>query len=436
MSVTGQNLAALRYENAICDQFPIPNRKYKVDSSITDRMNRDYLTVNAANSSNETYLEFVISPSNREFINLENILLELKFKIVTSSGEKIKETDNITLIDGVGHSIISRCNVYLNGVPVENSTEKGLIEYVNTLLTSNVDEIKHLGALNFYKPLDLMIPDSVQDSFFDENDEGDFQDRCKDVVQTVAPLRLDIANSNCFLMDNVEIRIRLDLQPANYIILTDAAQQFKYEVLLSKLHVEKVIPSTEAVIGLNTSLITTNSKIEYIFERPVMKNYILSAGQNSFIQDNIFSGYVPSRMIIFFGSQNAMKGIYKRNPLYFYHRYANSIRIDINGQLHSVSEGTFPSSFGQFLTKTINSLGRSDNLLTFDNFAKGRTIFAYDLASSNCEDCLPLDSVGNLRVNIQFSQNLSENIHVYILGYFPASVRINANRAVESSFLL
>ena len=65
MPTTGERVAALNYVNSITDEFPNPNRSYKIDSSIDNRSCRDYLPVNSLTSFRleESYLEFIILPS-------------------------------------------------------------------------------------------------------------------------------------------------------------------------------------------------------------------------------------------------------------------------------------------------------------------------------------------------------------------------------------
>ena len=442
MPVTGERIAALNYINSVTDEFPNPNRSYKIDSSIENRSCRDYLPVNSLTSSRleESYLEFIISPSEKEFINLDSILLELKIKITLKEGGELKEGEEeseLTVIDGLGHTIISRCNVYLNGTPVETSTSKGIYEYCKTIISLGDEEYKHLGMLNLYKPQDANIVDGVEEGYFaaPHAEESNIIDRCKNVIQTLAPLRLDIANGDFYLLDNVEMRIRIDLQPASYIILSHQPEKFSYSLQLAKLHVERVTPSTNALLSLNSSMLKDHSQIEYIFDRPVVKNFVINSGMNQFVQENIFNGFIPSKLIIFFVSQDGNTGNYKRNPLHFHHRYVNSIRLDVNGQLHAVSEGSFPNNYALFLHNTIKTCG-SVNKITYTNFPSGRSIFAFDLSESSCDDTLRVDKAGNLRLRIEFGQTLSENVHAYIIGTFSASVKIDSNRIVQTNFIM
>ena len=441
MAYSIEEAATSRYVNSVNESFPNPDRYYKIDGSIKNRIIRDYLPVNSnLDSSNiqDGYVEFILNASDTEFVNLDNLFLELKLKFKNEDGDDIDDETNFSVIDCLGISIISRCSVFLNSVPCESNSFKGLYEYVKIITSTGYEESKNLGKLNFMKSLYTDIVDTVTENTYSDESvkthEKQIMKRAKESVHTFAPLKLDISSADFYLLDHVEIRIRLDLQPASYIALSNG--RLSYDVVCAKLHVEKINPNTSALISLNNRLINYGSNIDYIFDRPIIKTSILAIGQSSLVLDDIVNGFIPSKMYVFFVAQSALKGTFNRNPLYLSDVKANSIRVDVNGNVFSHCKGSFPDSAAQFLVNTLRNNGSKDSLITYENFSKGRCVHVYDFNPSLSSDCLTLDRRGSVRLAIDLDEGLSENYVLFCISILNASLSINASRKVETSFLM
>ena len=80
-----------------------------------------------------------------------------------------------------------------------------------------------------------------------------------------------------------------------------------------------------------------------------------------------------------------------------------------------------------------------DNLskyIPLKNFQKGRTIFSWNLSSSDSTETLPIEHTGNLRLSIQSKNTNTENLIVYVLGLTTALVEIDSGRRVKTSYLM
>jgi hypothetical protein len=112
------------------------------------------------------------------------------------------------------------------------------------------------------------------------------------------------------------------------------------------------------------------------------------------------------------------------------------MRVDINGNVFSLTSGRFPNNFAHFFTNTLMNLDSHNHLLTYENFRKGRSIFVHDLKASHSGDCLSIDRRGNLRISIQTSQPLTENITMFIIGITSGVITINSERNIQTNFLM
>ena len=94
------------------------------------------------------------------------------------------------------------------------------------------------------------------------------------------PLEFNISSTDFYLLNGVDIRLKFDLAPTKLIIYSCDGVDYSYIVHSVKLLTHKIIPDPSALLSLNKSLLN-NQTIEYIHERPIIKNVVFPAGQSS-----------------------------------------------------------------------------------------------------------------------------------------------------------
>lgn len=436
---TGQSVPTLNYVNSLGENFPSPARTYKIDAGVSQRLSRDYLPINAnlnTTSINDSYLEFIIHPSDREFINTENLFLEIKLKVKRANGEDLGDDSRVSVIDGLAHTLISRCTVYLNSTICESNNFKGLWEYIKTITTSGVNEERTILQSNYYRKINSTCKDTVNEEFFgDSREEKEISLAVRNGVHLMVPINLNISSGDFYLLDNVELRIRLDLNSSAYVLLSHQdTEMYSYEIQLAKLHVEKILPHSSALVSLNKTLLTKNINVEYVVDVPIIKTHVFPTGYTSLTLDDAFNGYIPNKVYIFLISQTALSGNYTRNPTFLQNCNISSLRLDVNGNVHSHLTGSFPNNITQYFIKTLMGLSGDKTLLTHGNFKSGRTLFAFDLSNSSSVDCINIQRKGNLRISLQTSSSVSENMTLFLVGMTNGTIFINSERAVRTSF--
>ena len=440
--MSGITLPTANYSNSISEEFPITNRKFKVESSISSRYFRDHLPINA-NISNggvsENYIEFVLNSNDQEFFDLKSFALELKISIRQNDGSELAAGSKLSLIDGAGHRILSKCSLFLNGTPCESNSYFGLYNAVKSYLQMSKDDLKTLGRNMYYKDISTKIHDVfTADSFVNQSqDETDIQTECKDGIHMMVPLGMEMSSAGIFLMNGVDIRLRFDLCPPNLLINAADETGYKYVIETAKLWTQKIVPNPDALFSLNRSLINTNSNIEYVFERPIIKNYVMPTGQNNLSFDNIFNGIIPHKLYLFFLRQSAVNGSYTRNGAYFSNCNVSSLQLQLNGNNVTSLNATFPKHVASMFHHTlINNGNIGQNLLSQKTFKDGRTIFVWDLRPSESSDTIPLERSGNLRLNIQTATANTENYIVYVVGVTNGLITVDSNKRVKTSYLM
>ena len=270
LSLSGITIPTANYSNSISEEFPNSNRIYKVESGISNRYYRDTLPVNA-NLTNGTiadnYIEFVLNSNQQEFYDLSSFALELKIKLKNPNGSDLGPESKVSLIDGAGHRILSRCTLFLNGTACESSAYFGLYNTIKTYLNMGKDDLQSVGRNMYYKSMSTKIEDKIDASSFANlsSDEVLMQDECKGMVHMMVPLCMDLSSSDFYLMNGVDIRLRFDLSSPRLLINSNDGKDYKYSIETVKLWTQKIVPNTEALFSLNKNLVSSNGTIEYIF---------------------------------------------------------------------------------------------------------------------------------------------------------------------------
>ena len=102
-------------------------------------------------------------------------------------------------------------------------------------------------------------------------------------------------------------------------------------------------------------------------------------------------------------------------------------------QLLNVS---FPSEESNLFHHTLTNSKTDCNLLSLQLFRKGRTIYSWDLRSSEVDDVLQVERSGNARITVQTIKPLPKNMIVYVIGLINGLIEINGLRRVKASYLL
>ena len=436
----GFTLPTVKYTNSISEEFPNGNRTYKVETAIAGRYMRDHLPINSNltnGSINDNYIEFVLNSNQQELVDCNSFVLEMKIKLVKPDGSEIDDNDKVNVIDGLGHRILSRCTIFLNGVPCESNSYFGLYNNINTYISMGKDSLPSLGRNMYYKDIHAKINSTIDATTFTNqtNDEKEIERECKSILHMMTPLKFNISSADFYLLNGVDIRLRFDLAPAKLIINSYDDINYSYVVHSVKLWTQKIIPDPAALLSLNKSLLN-NQTIEYIHDRPIIKNFVFPTGQSSLSLDNMFNGIIPQMIHMVFFKQSAVSGEYNVNGAHFSHCNLSSLRMEINGNTFVSMSSSFPNNIANLFYHTLSNLKDDKNLLTLQSYKNGRTIYSWDLRTSDCSDVLNVEKSGNVRINFQTDKPVTENYFVFVIGITTGLIEIDGARRVKTSYLM
>ena len=249
-------------------------------------------------------------------------------------------------------------------------------------------------------------------------------------IDVCFPLLLDSSSLEMYLLDNVDLRIRLEMANNAWILNSDGnVSDVSLNITKAKLWLDRVIPHYNAMTALNQSLVV--KPIEYVFQKTLHKTYVIGTGESSIMIDQPFGMVIPERMTLLMVDMNGFSGRSNQNGLYFEHSNISNLHMSVNGSTLYNININFPHNYSQSYYETIKTLGLdSDHMITFDTYKSGRSVFMFNFINEPVGEALPVETSASLRINLKLSENLTTPRVIILLAETTGLLSIDNQRIV------
>lgn len=417
------------------DLFSLPPTQTSIERS-------DWIEYKPISSlTDDAPIEFSIPGFGEEYMDLSHTLLSVKVKITKSDGSNLASTSDVAPVNNFLHSLFEQVDIFLNQKLISSSTSNYMYRaYIECLLNYGSDSKKtHLTGSLFYSDTASKMDDLA-------NNQG-YKDRKalaagSAIVEMLAPIHSDIMNSEKYLLNGVEVRLRF-IRTRDVFSLMGKENEYKVKLLDASLKIRKVKINPAILIAHSKNLEKCNAK--YPITRVEVKISTIAAGLASYICDNIILGQIPKRIILGFVSNKAYNGDIKSNPYNFHHFGLNHLCLYVDGQqipskplqpdftnnTYIESYHTLFSGTGIFYSNTFS------HNITKEDFKGGYALHAFDL-TSDLSASIPthwnLTKHGALRVEVKFSTALTESVNMILYAEFDNVIEIDQRRNVSLDF--
>ena len=334
------------------------------------------------------------------------------------------------------HSIFSQINVSLNERLVTPSTNTYAYRaYLETLLSYGpAAKESHLTAAMWYKDTS---------GHFDETDSlnSGFLARRKwtktsQKVTLIGRPHLDLCFQDRLLLNGVDFKMRLVRSKDTFCLMGDA----KVNIDDVSLFVRKVKVHPSIQLGHIKALERTTAK--YPIRRVETKVFSIPKGNLSANQENLFLGQLPKRIVIGLVENTAFSGVPSKNPFKFDHFNADFLALYLDGS-QVPCKPLQPDFDNNLYTRSYVSLFTGTGLLTqdrgnqisWDDFANGYTLFAFDLTPDLSDGGhFNVIKQGNLRLELHFKEQLAQTVNAIVYAEFDNVIEIDKARNVLFDF--
>ncbi|XP_011630862.1 uncharacterized protein F54H12.2-like [Pogonomyrmex barbatus] len=212
-------------------------------------------------------------------------------------------------------------------------------------------------------------------------------------VDLIGHLHCDVFNQDKFLINGVEIRMRL-VRSRDAFCLMESNSTSKIRILDASLLIRRAKISPAVLVEHARMLSKTTAK--YPLTRVEVKTFTIHAGVVGESIDNAIFGQLPKRVIVGFVDNKAFNGDRKLNPfnlknygINFFSLYADAVQIPSRPLQPNFSKDhpLYVEAYNTLFSGTGNHFLNEGNSISREDYAKGFTFFAFDLTpdlSANC----------------------------------------------------
>ena len=321
-------------------------KKIQFQGSIENSQIIQFRPISSINDA--TTIEFDIPIASDEYLDLQNIFICIKGKVVKQDNTNYlaAEDDRYGLINYAVNTIFDQLAIYLNGTLVSQSSKTHhYMSMIQALTEYNVmDAIKSLAPGGFAR--------SYEDDNFDHSAIHpvlfNIVRRSKNFT-LFGKLHGDIFKIDRLMMNGITLHLALSRAPNTFVlrgseaiaavpavgdvpaVAAQPAAEPKLDLRDCCIFARKVKPSPNLLTA--HAKVLHNNKAIYPFKRTNIKVLNLPANQNAFTLDNIYMNQMPCKLILGLVSNDAFSGSYTTNPFEFKNNNLSFLAVYLNGEM-------------------------------------------------------------------------------------------------------
>ena len=428
------------------DLFAMPGTQTAIDSSYMQEIK----SINPVSMAGP--MEFVLEGSSDEYTDLCSLTLHTKFKVTREDGGNLHVDDVVALEQNAMHSMFSQVDVTLSDTVISHSDQMHHYRaYIDDVLSFGSDAHKtHLRAAG------LRIPAPDENGVYEQVGTAEYRLKTKVAtnnrsIELMGGLHIDIANQEKLMLSATNLRVKLTPNKKEFYLKvganTPAAQgqaavpaprNFAIRLEDVSLWVRKV-KINPAVFIAHAEVLQQHNAV-YPMKRVEMKTYTIPQGSTSHNKDHLYSGVLPTRLVVGLVNNNAYNGNMQNSGFNFAHFDLSDLTLYKDGVIVTGKSLQMNYDRAEYLRAYINTLksigkfGADEGIvINQDNFHKGFALYAFDLTPDQNDDNGYFDLVqkGSIRLDLNFSEDLNATTNVVCYAEFDSILQVDRSRNVQ-----
>ena len=364
-------------------------------------------------------------------------------KITRMNGNNITNDTPAGPVNLFLQSLFSQVDISLNGTQVTTSTNTYPYRAMIETLLSYGDDAKNSQLTSALYYLDQPDRMNVVDFAEAARNSGLYKrsrfTAASHVVDMMGRIHADMFFQDRYLMNEVHVKIKLVRSRNSFCLMS--ANEFKVKVENAIMFVRKVKLSPSVFLAHAKAL--ENATAKYPIRRAVCKTITIPNGFRDVSHEKLFSGQLPTRLVIALVDNTAFNGAFDRNPFNFHHYNLMEISVYSDGQQQYGIKPLTTDFANELYVRAYNTLfsgtGKvfkdEGNAMDRTTFSKGYALYAFDLTPDLGEDDhFNLTKQGSVRLVLKFREALAENVTAIAYAEFQNVIEIDRNRNVIYDF--
>lgn len=394
---------------------------YKPISSLTD----------------DSPIEFVIPGQGDEYIDLAHTMLSMRVEIPAIAAVKDTPVASVGPVNNLLHSMFNQVDVFLNQKLVSPPNNAYAYRaYIETLLNYGFGaKSSHLTSVLWYNDSATKMDDMDANSGLTNRK---YLLTAGKSVDLLGHLHCDIFNQERFLLNGVEMRMRL-VRTNDAFCLMSTSKEYKIRIVEASLLVRRAKIAPGVLLAHARAL--SKSTAKYPLTRVEVKAISMHAGVHGDTLDNVILGQLPKRIIIGFVDNKAFNGDRSLNPFNFQNYGINYLSLYADGvqipskplQPDFTSKGHYVDAYHTMFSGTGIHFLNQGNCIARTAYPHGFCLFAFDLTpdlSANSSSHWNLVRHGSVRIEVRFEQALRTTINCIVYAEYDNVLEIDSSRQV------
>jgi len=389
-------------------------------------------------------IEFDVSGTGDDYIDFANTMLYVKAKVTQANGNNLVADAEVGPVNLFLHSLFSQVDISLNGTLITSSTNtypyRAMLE---TLLTYGQDaKSSQLTSALYYKDtggnmdsLDFATANAINNGLATRRRLT----RQSQVIDMMGRIHADIFFQERYMLNEVGVKIKLVRSKDAFCLMGN--EDYKVKITHASLFVRKVKLMPSVFLAHAKALERGTAK--YPIRRVVCKSFAIPQNYLDVNHEKLFSGQLPTRIVIGLVTNQAFNGHREQNPFNFRNFNLQEIALYLDGQQQHAVRPIQPNfAAGQYIRayNTIfagtGKLGADEGIfIDREDYKNGYALYAFDLTADLGEDDhFSLVRQGSVRLALKFRQALNDTVTVIAYGEFENVIEIDRNRNVVFDF--
>lgn len=386
-----------------------------------------------ASLDDASVIEFSVGSSS-EYIDLSHCLLYVRAKIVDENGKDITTAKDVAPVNNFLHSEFSQLDVSFNNKLVSQAGQPYHYRaYITNVLNYGMEaKDSHLTTGLWYE--------DTAGQFDTKTNANTGYDKRKALTskskafEMIGPIHADIFNQDRFLINNVHMSLKFYRSKNAFALMSTGKEAVK--ILDARLIIRKVKIAPDILVAHMKALDVSPAK--YPITRVDLKTFTITAGlQSKTVEWG--SGAVPRRLILGLVTNKAFNGDYGVNPFNFHHHnlnflaaYVDSQQIPSRALTPNFATEEYIESYYSLFSGTGIHYSDEGNAISRTDYGYGYTLYALDLTPcmSASQDNWDLQRQGTIRIELRFSQAVSEPLNLIVFAEHDNLIQIDKQRTV------
>lgn len=394
--------------------------------------------INVTDSSSKIEIQIQSSPGL--YIDLFDSFIYVKVKAVKNDKSAFAATDDFSVVNNFVHSMFSQVELYANSKLISSVTCYPYKAMMENLLTYSQNYIENQGSLGLFCNDTDNGSLSVLNLGYKKRKEYFTASK---TVELIDKLRFDLANQPRYILSDTVLNLFLTRNSDEFMFLsptpsTGTNPSPKLQILDMSFFVRKhsIYPS---IALAHHKILNSGKNAVYPMLSSQIKFYTIPKGNQSFLQENLFSSVIPHRIVIGLVKNSSFIGTYEENPFVFSHNNLSNIRISVNNMPVPIRPISYDFKKNEYLLgyyMLYSAMGKNtqDFSLPFsrEQFPDANALFAFDINPLIHENnSLYLEKCGSVCLEMKFSTALAQAVTCLVYYEYQSILEIDRFKQVS-----